>query len=200
MRIFINFYHKSTSSFPQHFSLFSPLFDPHTTTTAQFTFYNCKLHFTTAQIVISCTLKYALVLHIRIKFTKIHYRPKQGLGRKGVGTVFPRKKQNRTRIRNHTKQNKSWGYDMRRNFESERKFAPGKAVRWWTARMHSWHSHGCHYKAAFCPPFQCDGNLFRIIAHNKCTNKDRKRLRGSQFESIRWFNTLYMPSLILLVF
>src|SRR6218665_2656329 len=31
-----------------------------TTTTAQFTFYNCKLHFTTAQIVISSTLKYAL--------------------------------------------------------------------------------------------------------------------------------------------
>src|SRR6218665_386550 len=29
-----------------------------TTTTAQFPFYNCKLHFTTAQIVISCTLKY----------------------------------------------------------------------------------------------------------------------------------------------
>src|SRR6218665_3307475 len=33
-----------------------------TTTAAQFPFYNCKLHFTTAQIVISCTLKYALVL------------------------------------------------------------------------------------------------------------------------------------------
>src|SRR6218665_2233685 len=30
-------------------------------TTAQFTFYNCKLHFTTAEIVISCTLKYALI-------------------------------------------------------------------------------------------------------------------------------------------
>jgi len=31
-----------------------------TTSTAQFPFYNCKLHFTTAQIVISCKLKYAL--------------------------------------------------------------------------------------------------------------------------------------------
>ena len=31
-----------------------------TTTTAQFPFYNCKLHFTTTQIVISCTLKCAL--------------------------------------------------------------------------------------------------------------------------------------------
>ena len=31
-----------------------------TTTTAQLPFYKCKLHFTTAQIVISCTLKYAL--------------------------------------------------------------------------------------------------------------------------------------------
>src|SRR6218665_158736 len=31
-----------------------------TTTAAQFPFYNCKFHFTTAQIVISCTLKYAL--------------------------------------------------------------------------------------------------------------------------------------------
>jgi len=30
-----------------------------TTTTAQFPFYNCKLHFTATQIVISCTLKYA---------------------------------------------------------------------------------------------------------------------------------------------
>ena len=71
MRIFINFYHKSTSSFPQHFSLFSPLFDPHTYN------YNCTIHllqlhnshFTTAQIVISCTLKYAL--HILVsKFTQ----------------------------------------------------------------------------------------------------------------------------------
>jgi len=30
------------------------------TTTAQFPLYNCKLHFTIAEIVISCTLKYAL--------------------------------------------------------------------------------------------------------------------------------------------
>jgi len=32
-----------------------------TTTTSQFPFYNSKLHFTTAQIVISCTLKYSLI-------------------------------------------------------------------------------------------------------------------------------------------
>ena len=43
---FLRFFHCSSSKF--------------TTTTAQFPFYNCKLHFTTAQIVISCTLKYAL--------------------------------------------------------------------------------------------------------------------------------------------
>ena len=46
-------------------SPFQPCFDPHTykvtTTTAQFTFYNCKLHFITAEIVISFTLKYALL-------------------------------------------------------------------------------------------------------------------------------------------
>jgi len=35
-----------------------------TTTTAQFPSYNCKLNFTTAQIVISCTLKYALPLTV----------------------------------------------------------------------------------------------------------------------------------------
>ena len=35
-----------------------------TTRTAQFPFYNCKLHFTTAQIVISCKLKYALVFGV----------------------------------------------------------------------------------------------------------------------------------------
>src|SRR6218665_2228506 len=49
----------------QNFTLFSILFycssSKFTTTTAQLPFYNCKLHFTTAQIVISCTLKYALV-------------------------------------------------------------------------------------------------------------------------------------------
>src|SRR6218665_1984647 len=48
-----------------HFLLhFSTLFhcscSKFTTATAQFPFYNCKFHFTTAQIVISCTLKYAL--------------------------------------------------------------------------------------------------------------------------------------------
>src|SRR6218665_719947 len=48
----------------QHFSVFTPLFHSRTskftTTTAQLPFYNFKLHFTTAEIVISCTLKYAL--------------------------------------------------------------------------------------------------------------------------------------------
>jgi len=49
-----------------HFSpFFSTLFhcssSKFTTTTAQFPFCNCKLHFTTAQIVISCKIKYALV-------------------------------------------------------------------------------------------------------------------------------------------
>ena len=53
------------STFSQHFSVFTPLFHSRTskftTTTAQLPFYNCKLHFTTAEIVISCTLKYALL-------------------------------------------------------------------------------------------------------------------------------------------
>jgi len=56
------------STFSQHFSVFTPLFHSRTskftTTTAQFPFYNCKLHFRTAEIVISCTLKYALALSI----------------------------------------------------------------------------------------------------------------------------------------
>src|SRR6218665_956376 len=47
-----------------NFGVFTPLFhcctSKFTTTTAQLRFYNCKLRFTTAQIVISCTLKYAL--------------------------------------------------------------------------------------------------------------------------------------------
>jgi len=41
--------------FPRNLSFFAPVFDHHTckvtTTTAQFTFYNCKWHFTTAEIV-----------------------------------------------------------------------------------------------------------------------------------------------------
>src|SRR6218665_3603699 len=50
------------SPFPPFFStLFHYSSSKFTTTTAQFPFYNCKLHFTTAQIVISCTLKYALL-------------------------------------------------------------------------------------------------------------------------------------------
>ena len=51
------------ASFPRNLSFFTSVFDPHTykvtTTTAQITFYNFKLHFTTAEIVISYTLKYA---------------------------------------------------------------------------------------------------------------------------------------------
>ena len=52
---------------PSKFVLFTPVCDPHTykvttrPTTAQFIFYNCKWHFTTAEIVISYTLKYALL-------------------------------------------------------------------------------------------------------------------------------------------
>src|SRR6218665_2772356 len=58
------------ASFILKISRFSPFFptpfhcssSKFTTTTAQFPFYNCKLHLTTAQIVISCTLKNALTL------------------------------------------------------------------------------------------------------------------------------------------
>src|SRR6218665_960907 len=43
-------------SFSQHFSIFTPLFHSRTskftTITTQFPFYNCKLHYTTAEIVI----------------------------------------------------------------------------------------------------------------------------------------------------
>src|SRR6218665_2222215 len=57
------FLHHSFSKFRAFSAFFSTLFhcssSKFTTTTAQFQFYNCKLHFTTAQIVISCTLKYA---------------------------------------------------------------------------------------------------------------------------------------------
>ena len=53
------------STFSLNFPVFTPLFHSRTsksttTTTAQLPFYNCELHFTTAEIVISCTLKYAL--------------------------------------------------------------------------------------------------------------------------------------------
>src|SRR6218665_2407229 len=49
------------SRFSAFFStLFHSSSSKFTSTTAQFPFFNCKLHFTTAQIVISCTLKYAL--------------------------------------------------------------------------------------------------------------------------------------------
>src|SRR6218665_1436782 len=66
-------------SFTQHFLFFSPLFHPQTykvtTTTAQSTFYNCKLHFTTAEIVIGCTLKYALSCGSRIIKVKVKAEP-----------------------------------------------------------------------------------------------------------------------------
>src|SRR6218665_844629 len=56
------------STFSQHFSVSTTLFHSRTskftTTTAQLPFYNCKLHFTTAEIGISCTLKYALTVSI----------------------------------------------------------------------------------------------------------------------------------------
>src|SRR6218665_2461291 len=56
------------STFSKHFSVFTPLFHSRTskftTTTAQLPFYNCKLHFTISEIVISCTLKYALMIRI----------------------------------------------------------------------------------------------------------------------------------------
>src|SRR6218665_1944402 len=54
--------HSRNFTFSPFFStLFHCSSSKFTTTTAQFPFYNCKLHFTTAQIVISCTLKYALL-------------------------------------------------------------------------------------------------------------------------------------------
>ena len=62
----ITFLSSFNQRFSQKFSVFTPLFHSRTskftTTTAQLPFYNCKLHFTTAEIVISCTLKYALLL------------------------------------------------------------------------------------------------------------------------------------------
>jgi len=57
----MTFFRHSLKSCPFH-----PCFNPHTckvtTTTSQFTFYNCKWYFTTAEIVISYTLIYALDL------------------------------------------------------------------------------------------------------------------------------------------
>src|SRR6218665_1375508 len=44
-----------------------------TTTAAQFPFYNCKLHFITAQIVISCTLKCALYIIYYLLLLWIYY-------------------------------------------------------------------------------------------------------------------------------
>ena len=60
----------------QHFGVFTPLLhcctSEFTTTTAQLLFYNCKLPFTSAEIVISCTLKYAL--HVAYRHT-LHWLP-----------------------------------------------------------------------------------------------------------------------------
>ena len=65
---------KCFESFLWNLSFFTPVFDPHTykvtTTTAQFTFHNCKWHFTTAEIVISYTLKYALQERIHLATPK----------------------------------------------------------------------------------------------------------------------------------
>src|SRR6218665_2568365 len=58
----------------QNLPLFTLLFhscnSKFTTTTAQLPFYNCKLHFTTAEIVISCSLKYALLKSTKINTAK----------------------------------------------------------------------------------------------------------------------------------
>ena len=55
------FFHHSLNIFL--FShLFSTLTLPKLQLQLQITFYNCKLHFTTAEIVISCTLKYAAMV------------------------------------------------------------------------------------------------------------------------------------------
>ena len=63
------------STFSQHFSIFTPLFhtptSKFTTTTAQLPFYNCKLHFITAEIIISRTLKYALLSDRDLPITNI---------------------------------------------------------------------------------------------------------------------------------
>ena len=60
LNFFTSFILKISRFTPFLSTLFHSSSSKSTTTTAQFPFYNCKLHFTTAQIVISCTLKYAL--------------------------------------------------------------------------------------------------------------------------------------------
>ena len=60
-----NFLWPMFPSFPRNLSFFRPCFRPsrlqsYKYTTAEFTFYNRKWHFTTAEIVISYTLRYAL--------------------------------------------------------------------------------------------------------------------------------------------
>src|SRR6218665_85841 len=59
----------SDNHFFRHFlgkiSRFHP---PFKTTNAQFSFYNYKLHFTTAEIVVSYTLKYTLPVYVRVCF------------------------------------------------------------------------------------------------------------------------------------
>src|SRR6218665_2232957 len=58
--LFVSFILKILRFSPFFATLFHCSSSKFTITTAQFPFYNCKLHFTTAEIGISCTLKYAL--------------------------------------------------------------------------------------------------------------------------------------------
>ena len=61
------------------FVVFAPIFAPAslkvTTTTAQLTFLNCKFDFTNAEIVISYTLKYALLDYVEVTSSKYSIRP-----------------------------------------------------------------------------------------------------------------------------
>ena len=66
-QLFASFILKMSRFSAFFYTLFHCSSSKFTTTSAQFPFYYCKLHFTTAQIVISCTLKYALILRIQRK-------------------------------------------------------------------------------------------------------------------------------------
>src|SRR6218665_3384224 len=69
-KFFMTFFSHSLQTF-----LFSPPFSTLSNlqvTTTYFTLYNCKLHFTTAEIVISYTLKYALFT-LSINMDKINF-------------------------------------------------------------------------------------------------------------------------------
>src|SRR6218665_831398 len=68
LHVHVQLHNQLFTSFILKISRFSPFFSTlfhccsskFTTITAQFQFYNCKLHFTSAEIGIGCTLKYAL--------------------------------------------------------------------------------------------------------------------------------------------